>query len=188
VDTGARGVPLALAAGGHEVLVRDPTGRLLLAGTGSQPPQALPAIAFETAGWVPGRPLVWLAGAGLRLLTLEDPLTLTEVVGTGVRVQDVRATAQRVRFLQASAGGLVPMVAELGDSIALWEAGPPLDPGGLSAVAWADGGEVAAIVRHGELRLLDLGSGEERTLAPQAAFEPMWTPADAASRPDGGDR
>ncbi len=169
--------PLAWSPDGRRLLAREAAGLVIFEpeaeGTG---PVRLPIDGVRSAGWLPGRDAVWLAGDGLRILGFEPAFAVSEllppILNTGasfLRADDHLVTlvgagdSRQVRILDLSAPEANSEA--LGRSILE-------DPD--SELAWAPGGRFAALAGPNGLELFDPAAGLRLTLLRRPASRPSW--------------
>ena len=141
----------------------------------------LPLPLPAAVGWLPDRPALWLAGTGLQLLTLGDPLQVDRLLPPESRPQTVFARPDgRLLVLPAAAdpGGRRLLAIDLRAG-----SGPdgqprirPLARSVAAAGDWAiaPGGTLAARADETGLWLEDLVGDGEVPLLRQAASRPSW--------------
>lgn len=201
-DLGIRGLPLGWSADGRWLLARGPAqaaqadevdaadaaqapdeDQLLALDLSVDPPRilTLPLPLPAAVGWLPDRPALWLAGAGLQLLTLGDPLQVDRLLPPESRPQTVFARPDgRLLVLTAAAdpGGRRLLAIDLRAG-----SGPdgqprirPLARSVAAAGDWAiaPGGTLAARADETGLWLEDLVGDGEVPLLRQAASRPSW--------------
>ncbi len=198
-DLGIRGLPLGWSADGRWLLARGPAraddadepdaaqrpdeDHLLAMDLSVDPPRILnlPLPIPAAVGWLPDRPALWLAGAGLQLLTLDDPLQVDRLLPPESRPQTVFARPDgRLLVLTAAAdpGGrrLLAIDLRAGNGA---DGAPRIRPLARSVAAAGDwaiapGGTLAARADETGLWLEDLVGGGEVPLLRLAASGPSW--------------
>ena len=170
------GEPLAWSRDGQWLAVRRADGGLTLASS-SGARTDLPVGPVTAAGWLPDRNVLWLAGAGLELLTVGDTLELATLLGPDVRVRAATTTADgRLLALADTPTGPRLHVTDLSAEVLVPEvAGPALVlPAPQEDVAWAPDGQTLAVAEPNGLRLLAPATGADLPLYSALAERPRW--------------
>jgi hypothetical protein len=161
----ADGTPLAWDDAGV-LSLRTATGSLGLFDAATGTLAAVPVPAGAEAGWLSGRPVAWLAGPGLRLLTVADALQLTPLLEEA----SVRAVAESppatLRALLGQGDSFQAVTFDLrADSLRPVPTGRAFDaPAGRFAAAWAPDGSHLVLASAAGLQVVDVDGarGPER--------------------------
>lgn len=192
-DLGIRGSPLGWSADGRWLLARGPladgpsadsedgadsTELLLALDLSVEPPRrlTLPLPPPSAAGWLPDRPAMWLAGEGLLLLTLADPLQIDRLLPPERRPSTAFARPDG-RLLVLTAGddpeGRRLLAIDLrGEEPRVRTLERDVSADGDWAIA--PGGAIAARADAAGLWLEDLTGGGQVPLLRQASSRPSW--------------
>jgi len=175
------GVPLAWSRAGDWLAIRRDDGNLSLVSLPSGARQDLPLGPVTAAGWLPDRDVLWLAGPGLKLLTVGDILQVTDLLAMDQTVLATTVTADsRLLAVVDTADGPVLQEIDLqAEMLRPRVAGPPLAlPGSDMALAWAPGGQTLAVAGSGAegpgLQLMAPVTGAAVPLLDEAAERPQW--------------
>lgn len=170
--------PLAWSADGGQLLALGPGGQLqrIQLDTDRVEARDLPIDGVTSAGWLPGREAVWLAGAGLRLLTLEPSLQLTEILPPEQRTEALLARSDdRLLLLSTEAGRRQPRIVDLtARQLRAEPLGPELADASLELV-FAPGGRLAALAGPDGLALFDPVGGGRVSLLRRPVRAPSWS-------------
>ena len=170
--------PLAWSADGRQLLALGPSGQLqrIVLDPDRAEARDLPIDGVTSAGWLPGREAAWLAGAGLRLLTLEPSLQLTEILPPEQRTEALLARSDdRLLALSMEAGRRQPLIIDMtARQLRAEPLGPELADAGLELV-FAPGGRLAALAGPEGLALFDPVGGGRVSLLRRPARAPSWS-------------
>jgi hypothetical protein len=171
------GSPVAWSSDEGKLLLRGLDGMPVLASMDGSRELRLPIAPVTDGGWLPDVPVAWLSGAGLRLLTAEDPPMLTTLLDTTVPTFAGHLDADgRLLFMADRGAGVRKHVVDLDAATLTVEAdGPLLDVPDRTAFAWAPDGRNAAVATQAGLYLVDPGSGGAVPLVLQATERPRWS-------------
>jgi hypothetical protein len=176
--TGIPAEALAWSPDGLRVVGLDEAASLaiinLSGNTASQ--QSLPIAGVEAAAWLPGRDAVWLAGRGLRILSLSPALALTDLMPPGVRspIAYARADDQLLALIDEGAAWKAVAFDLRSPRIAAEELGPARIQHD-AALVWAPGGRLAAIAGPSGVDLFDPLGGGRVPLWRQPARDANWS-------------
>lgn len=181
------GKPLAWSRDAGRLLVAAPGGEMALIAADGSDVTPLPVAPGRQAGWLADRDVVWLAGPGLRLLTLDDPLQLTRLAPESAAVGPVFLRPDRTLLAivagSSGAGAEAKAVDLKRDTLSLATVGPGILLANGDAFAWAPDGRTGAVVGPKGVSLVDTVSGGRVRILDEAAASPAWA---VAAPPAGG--
>ncbi len=178
-DLGAGGgAPLGFSRDGQWLLVGFDDGAIGLIDveTGAERVVALGAGLGQPAGWLADRNVLWSAGAGLRFVTVADPLTISPVIDAPTRVSAalVRSDRQALVLVERGAGSVLAMVDLASDTVRADVVGAPIDVPPDADLAWAPDGRTVAVADADGLALVDPATGARVPLVRGAVRQPVW--------------
>jgi hypothetical protein len=172
----ASGSPLAWSTDASQLLVRGADGRPAVVDGRDGRTLDLPLPTTVVAGWLPDRPVGWVAGAGLHLVTTADPITLGGVIEerSSVAAASVRPDLHLLALADRGDGLRGYDVDLEAPSLDVRSIGPalPTTPGG--GYSWAPDGRTVAVADRDGVGLMDPFTGARLSLVGRAARLPQW--------------
>jgi hypothetical protein len=157
------------------VLATNREGHLVIVEPGREEVR-LPVPPPERSGWVPDSALVWLAGEGLRLLTVGDAYLLTAVADPADRVSDVVAVSStEIRWLEAAGVRRQAFAVDLAVAqLAPRALGDPFVVDEGETIEWSPDGRFLAMAGPRGLAVREVATGTSRQVSANAAHAPRW--------------
>ncbi|MEO8084268.1 MAG: hypothetical protein ABI780_10630 [Ardenticatenales bacterium] len=136
----------------------------------------LPDGSGQPAGWLPDRNVLWSSGAGLRFVTLDDPLTITPVIEPTTRVSKVlvRSDHRALALVDRGAGSVMAVIDLQAPTVTADVVGAPLDVAVDADLAWAPDGRTLAVAGSDGLALVDPATGARVPLIGGPTSAPVW--------------
>lgn len=172
----AEGAPVAFSRDGRWLLVLRDDGAPGIVRLDDGSARWLPLEGATAGGWLPDGAVLWLSGAGLRLVTVDDALLVTTLIEPSI--------ATSAAFVRADRRMLV--LAEDGDATRLFQvdlaaplpraepAGAPLPLAVDADIAFAPDGRTLAVAGPAGVLLVDPATGAGVPLVDTPARRPTW--------------
>jgi len=188
-DLEADGAPLGFSRDGRWLLVGRDDGPIGLVDVDSGAAQvvALAGGIGQPAGWLPDRNVAWSAGAGLRFVTVADPLTITPVIDAPTRVSAalVRSDRRVLVLVERGDGSVLAMVDLAAATVRADVVGAPLEVPPDADLAWAPDGRTVAVAEADGLALVDPATGARVPLVRGPVGRPAWVIGSGSRRGTG---
>jgi hypothetical protein len=171
-----RGEPMAWSRDATWLLVGLPGGRIALVAVATGTRTVLPFDGVAAAGWLPDRDVIWMAGAGLRLLSLGQAWVQTTLLPPEVPTSNVfiRPDDMLLAIADTGAGPAVHIADLASTDLTTRSAGPPIPLRSLDNAAWAPDGRHMALAGLGGVALVDPFTGAEVPMIALPAARPEW--------------
>jgi hypothetical protein len=171
-----RGEPMAWSRDATWLLVGLPGARIALVAVSNGTLTALPLVGVAAAGWLPDRDVIWMAGTGLRLLSLGQAWVQTTLLPPEVPTSNVFIRPDEMLLAIADAGaGPAVHIADLASAdLDTRPAGPPIPLRSPDNAAWAPDGRHMALAGPGGVALIDPFTGAEVPMIALPAARPEW--------------
>jgi hypothetical protein len=170
------GTPIAWSRDGQWLLLRLPDGGLVVVHLRTGARQRLPVVPAAAAGWLPDRDVIWLAGPGLRLVSIQGTMTVVALLPDDRPADHVFTRPDNRLLVIADLGdGASPYAIDLGgDRLEPKLVGPPIAGAELGGFAWAPDGRHAAVASAAGLRFIDPLTGAGVPLVSEPVAQPAW--------------